>query len=632
MSQALLSMMGAGSASAPTYVDDVFSAYTRTGTGADATVTTNIDMTQGYMLWSKGRSGATDHAIYDSARGVTYDLVSNSTAAQTTQSTGLKAVSSTGHTVGSLAKMNTNAATYVDWVFRKAAKFFDVVTYTGNGATGRQIAHSLGVAPGMIISKSTGTTGYWGVYHRSLGSSGLYLNATNSAGVTGVATGHTSSTFEVSSGYGINNANGETYVAYLFAHDTSADGIIQCGSFTTDGSGNATVNLGWEPQWVLMKRSSATGNWSILDVMRGASRTKRFYLYAESSSSEQGGTEGYAVGPKADGFDVANQAASSTYIYAAIRRPNKPPAVGTQVYNAIARTGTGAAATVTGVGFAPDLSVIGGRPSGGYGIQWFDRLRGATKGFEGSYSTAAEVTDANSVTAYGMDGFSLGTDSPNNLVNGNAVTYINWFFKRAPGVFDIVCYTGTGSATTVAHSLGVAPELMIVKKRSAADAWYVYAGDATDYLVLNTTAATADLDTIWNDTAPTASVFTVGTHDDVNQNTGTFVAYLFATKAGISKCGSYTGNGTSQTIDCGFTTGARFVLIKASSTTGAWWVFDTVRGIVASTDFGLQLNSTAAETTSADAVDPDTSGIVVNEEATCSINANGVSYLFLAFA
>ena len=124
----LLSAMATGEEKL--YVDDVFSAYTRSGTGVDVTVTTGIDMTKGYMLWSKSRKSTTDHAIYDSARGVTLDLVSNSTAAQTTQSTGLKSVSATGHTIGSLAKMNTSAATYVDFVFRKAPKFFDVQTAT----------------------------------------------------------------------------------------------------------------------------------------------------------------------------------------------------------------------------------------------------------------------------------------------------------------------------------------------------------------------------------------------------------------------------------------------------------------------------------------------------------------------
>jgi hypothetical protein len=98
-------------------------------------------------------------------------------------------------------------------------------------------------------------------------------------------------------------------------------------------------------------------------------------------------------------------------------------------------------------------------------------------------------------------------------------------------------YTGTGSATTFSHNLGVVPELMIMKKRSATDDWAVYAGDNTDFLLLNTTAATADDNTYWNDTTPTSSVFSVGTNADVNTSAATYVAYLFASLAGVSKIG-----------------------------------------------------------------------------------------------
>jgi hypothetical protein len=240
-----------------------------------------------------------------------------------------------------------------------------------------------------------------------------------------------------------------------------------------------------------------------------------------------------------------------------------------------------------------------------------------------------------------MDGSSLGTDADWNANAADA--FINWFFRRAPGVFDIVADTGTGSAHTIAHNLTVVPGLMIRKKRSAADLWAVYAGDATDYLILNTTAATADLDTIWNDTAPTASVFTVGTHDDVNGNTATFVTYLFATLAGISKVFSYTGDGgtvdnagTGQTINCGFAAGARFVMIKCTSNTSDWVVVDTVRGLIAGNDPALSLNTTAAEVTTTDLLDPDNSGFVVNQLATGTtsknFNVTGYTYIGLAFA
>ena len=120
---------------------------------------------------------------------------------------------------------------------------------------------------------------------------------------------------------------------------------------------------------------------------------------------------------------------------------------------------------------------------------------------------------------------------------------------------------------------------------------------------------------------------------DGSSNGDTFVAYLFATLAGIQYINSYVGDGTTgRVINCGFSAGARFICIKATSTTGSWWVWDSARGITSGNDPALQLNSTAAEITSADAIDPSSSGFIVNQEATCSINASGVSYLVWAIA
>jgi hypothetical protein len=229
-----------------------------------------------------------------------------------------------------------------------------------------------------------------------------------------------------------------------------------------------------------------------------------------------------------------------------------------------------------------------------------------------------------------MNGVKVGTTS--TITNASGNTFINYLFKRAPGFFDVVAYTGTGANRTVSHNLGAAPELMVVKKRSAADNWVVYAGDATDYLILNSTAATADLDTMWNDTAPTGSVFSLGTNDDVNGNTATFIAYLFASLPGISKVGSYTGNGSSQTIDCGFTSGARFILIKRTDSTGDWYVWDTARGIVTGNDPHLSLNTAAAEVTTNDTIDPASSGFIVNQVAATNVNVNTATYVYLAIA
>lgn len=616
------------------YVDDVFSAYTRTGTGADATVTTGIDMTNGYMLWSKGRSGATDHAIYDSARGVTFDLASNSTSGQTTQATGLKYVSNTGHTVGSLAKMNTSGATYVDWVFRKATKFFDVVTYTGNGVAGRQIPHSLGVAPGMIVVKRTNGSSAWYVQHRSVVATGILQLDKNDPINTDSSFGNTYSTsshFTVDSNL---NTNTYTYVAYLFAHDPSTEGIIQCGSFATDGSGNATANLGWEPQFSMVKAISTTSDWVMLDSMRGWNMSANdATLLANTSGAETVATE--RGNPTATGFDFKGGAASQTYIYLAIRRPNKPPTSGTEVYNAIARTGTGATATVTGVGFAPDLVI----PtilisSGGNGSTFHDRLRGKQNIlFPIGVNAELARTDANMYFRFGSDGIEVGADST-SYINYTGYPYINWFFRRAKGFFDVVCDTGTGVAHGIAHGLSVAPEFVIRKSRSGATQWECWhsALAATEKLVLNSTAAKATDATAWNSTLPTSTQFTVGAGANVNTNAATYVTYLFATLAGISRVGSYTGNGTSQAINCEFSTGARFIIVKRTDATGDWYVWDSVRGIIAANDPHLSLNTTAAEVTTDDSVDPDASGFIVNQNTATNINVSGGQYIFLAIA
>jgi hypothetical protein len=220
-----------------------------------------------------------------------------------------------------------------------------------------------------------------------------------------------------------------------------------------------------------------------------------------------------------------------------------------------------------------------------------------------------------------------------NATNNGGSTYVDWNFRRAPGFFDVVCYTGTGANRTVSHNLGVVPELMIVKKRSAADDWAVYANnDNTDFLLLNTTAATADDNTYWNDTSPTASVFTVGTNADVNTSAATYVAYLFATVAGVSKVGSYTGTGTTLQVNCGFTGGSRFVLIKRTDSTGDWYFWDSARGIVAGNDPYLLLNSGVAEVTGTDYVDTFSSGFEISSTAPAAINANGGTFIFLAIA
>ena len=241
-------------------------------------------------------------------------------------------------------------------------------------------------------------------------------------------------------------------------------------------------------------------------------------------------------------------------------------------------SGNATARSFTAPGFPPDLFVADTRTGTGDGAIWGDRLRGPNAALYSAY-TQTESTTASVITGFGQNGASIGTDGS---INGSGKTYVGWNMRRAPGFFDVVCYTGTAAAQTQSHNLGVAPELMIVKRRSAAASWAVYSSALgnTKSLELNSTGAVINSVNLWNSTTPTSSVFSIGGSDtSVNASGSTYVAYLFATVTGVSKVGTYVGNATvngqSQIIDCGFTAGARFVMIKCTSTIGDWYVFDS---------------------------------------------------------
>ena len=629
---------------APVYVEDVFSTYLYTGNGSTQNITNDINLSgKGGLVWLKSRSDATDHALYDTARGATKDLVSNSTGAETTQSTGLTAFSGTGFSLGALVKLNTNAATYVSWTFREQAKFFDVVTYTGNGSN-RTISHNLGSVPGCILVKRTNNVSDWQVYHRSLVNTDYLVLNTTAAKATGTtrwnSTTPTSTEFSLGTDTTV-NGNGDTYVAYLFAHDaggfglSGSDNVISCGSATGNLS-TLAVTLGYEPQWLLFKRTDAADSWYVWDNMRGfgVDSINSLGLLPNTSTAES--VANYAS-VTSTGFNP-NYGNPSTIIYIAIRRgPMRTPTSGTSVFTPQTWTGTGTNSRVfTGSGFPLDMVMIGSRDAVQFNSYWLvDRLRGPLPKIQ-TASTSGDTynnTDYFTSTIDSMDGYTGGI-ADFNQVNNSGSTRIQYFFRRAPGFFDVVCYTGTGSNTTQTHNLGVVPELIIVKRRDTAGAWDTYSAalSNTEYLVVDTTAAKATGTTRWNSTTPTSTVFSLGTSTTVNASSGTYVAYLFATVAGVSKVGSYTGTGTTLQINCGFTGGARFVLIKRTDSTGDWYVYDSARGIVAGNDPYLLLNSTAAEVTSTDYVDASNAGFELSSTAPAGLNANGGTYIFLAIA
>jgi hypothetical protein len=651
--QQLLLGEGAGGA-IPAYIEEVFSTYLYTGTGAALSIVNGIDLsTKGGLVWGKLRDITADHRLTDTVRGSAFGLSSNNINAENNDSSQLTSFNANGFTVGSGSYYNNSGSTVVTWTFREQPKFFDIVTYSGSNSN-QTISHNLGSAPGCIIIKKLDSNTFnagWAVYHRSLANPNnnyLVLNTSAATADYGAAfiSSVSSTTFTVAGGAGSISLAGSTYVAYLFAHNaggfglTGADNVISCGSFTADGAGVATVSLGYEPQLILFKFDSNDA-WGIFDTTRGMSQTGWNGLAPNTNADEVARTNqsDLNIRPSATGFTITwSPQASNTAIYIAIRRgPMKVPTVGTSVYDAISRTGTGATATVTGLNFPPDLLFVAANTSGGYGTVAWDRLRGISP-YIGTFNSNPEANSANSILSYNMDGITVGTDTSSLQVNQSGRLYINWFFRRAPSFFDEVCYTGTGSlGNTLTHNLGVTPELMIVKCRpNSPTNWTVYtaATGNTAALILNDSGSVFSGDiNYWNNTSPTATQFTVGLYGTVNGSARTYVAYLFATCAGVSKVGNYTGNGTTQTIDCGFgANGARFVLIKRTDSTGDWYTYDTVRGMTVLTDPYYLLNSTAAQVASAGSVTTVSTGFALDAGILAAINTSSASYIFLAIA
>ena len=627
-------------------IEDMFSTYLYTANGSPLTINNGIDLAgKGGLVWVKNRTGVASNTLTDSVTGVGKRLFSDTTDAQLA-SGGATNFTSTGFDPGATGGSDS----YATWTFREQPKFFDIVTYTGNGSSPRAIAHNLGSTPGCMIVKNTGVAGAWFVYHRSANAPGYtaaesYLNLNNTNAVTDNAfiwgnTAPTSTQFTVSTQL---NQSANTYVAYLFAHNaggfglTGTDNVISCGS-TTGGGG--TVNLGYEPQWLLMKKTNGAQNWFLMDNMRGLNANQGDQALSPNLSSAEP-TASSNINITSTGFiNVGLGSISDTYIYIAIRRgPMKVPTSGTSVFSPI--YSAAAANTVLTTSFPVDLQ-IPAYTGGTIGRFVVDRLRGvvttavdaATSPWMKTNATDAETTGFNITRAWDNTGYQI----PQYL-GGATTVYFN--FRRAPGFFDEVCWTGDGTTgRNINHNLSVTPELIIVKSRNGAGTnWFVNATPFTNWAngypcgFLNLTDAISG-NTTTGIKNVTSSVFEVN-HPNTNTSNSSFnlyVAYLFATVAGVSKVGSYSGTGTTQVINCGFTAGARFVLIKRTDSTGDWYVWDSARGIVAGNDPYLLLNSTAAEVTGTDYVDTAASGFEISSTAPAAINANGGSFIFLAIA
>jgi hypothetical protein len=625
-------------------VEDVFSTYLYTGNGDAHTINNGIDLSgKGGLVWFKDRAFANgiDHILVDSERGKDSYLSSNTTAAAAT-STDVCEFNSTGFDLTNFTYNNGNTRSFVSWTFRNAPKFFKAVTFTYSGSSSSPtvVTHDLGCTVGMAISKRTSGSAGWFVQHRSITGSNNNGNLNENGNMNngnGYSTSFSSITDTTATFGATASFPAGTYVAYFFADNSAEDAdeqMIKCGSYTATGDND--INLGWEPQFILSKRANSNGDWEIHDTMRGLDWYGYRYLSPNTNDDESLSTGAYLF-PTATGFTNKWFSSNDEIIYMAIRAPMMvEPSAATEVYAANTYAGDNAnGRSFTGLGLTPDVNIItglGGMPSC-IGARLIGPGMFETDSTSVSYATLAGWMQ------YDMDGFTFPTKYTYSNSTGN--NYVAHNFKRAKGFFDVVAYTGTGSQMTLNHSLGAVPQMIWVKNRSTLENWEVYTATTgiNKRFKLNTSQGTANSTGRWGAT-PTTTQFSVNEPYGLNRSGHNFIAYLWSTLDGVSKVGTYTGNGgsedtngTSQTIDCGFAAGARFILIKQYDVgDGGWFVWDTTRGIVAGNDPYLTLNTTAAEVTSNDSIDPSNSGFIVNQVAATDINVTSSTYIYLAIA
>lgn len=666
-----------------TYVDDVFATHLYRGNSSTKTITNGIDVGgEGGLVWIKNLitgSGIAGHFLMDTVQPQVSSsqafLSSNSTAKADGASNMVSAFNSDGFSLGANNRINNSGTDYVSWTFRKTPGFLDIVTYTGDGTQNRPVSHNLGSTPGMILIKSLDVNRGWFVWHRGISATWTGNKTPGStAGGNDVGLLSLNSTNAFNSGYGgftyaddtafglyrsnsDENVSGENYVAYIFAHDAQEFGenedeaIIKCGSYTGNGSSTGpSINLGFEPQWVLIKSATSSQEWFILDSMRGVvTGGNDAYLQADTSAAE-GSYD--LLEFTSTGFNITTtsgwaNSSSTDYIYMAIRRPFKPASElnSVDLFKPIIYTGTGTQLERVDPPASPtniDLMFFKSRSLNGRNWEVVTRQMSSwphSVGQGGSspkglhFNTTDAEADVYSFSTLDGRNIAVNQDGATNL-NVNGENYSVCRFARAPGFFDVACYKGTGAAPLVVnHNLGVTPELMIFTDRDYTSNWWVwhpYLG-TNEALKLNSSDANVSNGSVFNNYNPTSTTFSVWTETGVGASGSHHLALLFASTDGVSKVSKYTGTGSDLNVNCGFSSGARFVMIKRIDSTGDWYVWDTARGIVAGNDGYLRLNL-ANDEDSADWIDPLSSGFTITSSAPAALNANGGEYLFLAIA
>ena len=646
-----LMQAAAGAGGDKVYVEDVFSTYLYDGNGSTQSINNGIDESgEGALTWIKMRSHSGDyHHLYDTERGAGKTIFSNSNVLEQASDTDrLSAFNSNGFSLGSNYRVNGSGRTFVSWTFRKSPGFFDCMLYDGNSESAFNLSHNLGVIPALIMIKPRSgpfSNGRWYVWMKGM-STNNQIRLDSDAEQTSdsnyrIGQNATASHIQIPVGSDINSSSSGKFVAYVFADGDQSDAQIfgktgdqqltKSGTYTGNGSSNGTeVNLGFEPQWLLVKEINGTGNWQIVDSMRGIVTNGNDTQLRPNTTSGDDTRSLLDLTPT--GFKLTSTNSywnenGKTYCYFAIRRPDgyvgKPPSAGTDVF---AMDVGNSSSTIPSFDTTFNVDFALARYFGSTD-NWF-----AVSRLMQGHPLLANSTGTEDTQSWAV------FDANNGWGTGFGSSRQSWMWKRHAG-FDVVCYTGvnpSSDAQSVSHGLGKVPEMMWLKKRSGMGGWNVYhkglngGTNPEQYSIqLNTDAAEGQYATDFNNTAPTSTHFTVGPGNSTNQNGATFIAMLFASVSGISKVGYYDGSESEQTITTGFQ--PRFVIIKRVNNTQNWYVLDTTRGWASGVDQFLQLNQSAAQDNSYDLGAPTSTGFTLTGN-NLRTNNGGDKYIYYCHA
>ena len=522
------------------------------------------------------------------------------------------------------------------------------------------MGHGLGTTPELIFAKNLDDTTNWNSWTPvSTTDSFISLNLSNAlattTGTSGWSSGAPTSSVVNLDGSSWTNQAGSEIIMYAFASKTS---FSKMGSYTGNGSTTGPiVTTGFEPAFLLVKRTDSVNSWAILDNKRSPSNPRNKEIFANLNDAEST-TE--AVDFLTNGFQIITTANvynnnGGTYIYMAFAATPSTPTLADSFHISLYTGDATSNRAITGLGFQPDFVWIKNR-SAVRDHMLFDSVRGQINppGLYSNLSNAQFTVTANDFNSFDSDGFTIGQDS---YTNGSGNDMVAWSWKANPlptintdgdiqstvsvnqaAGFSIVKYTGNGSAgATIGHGLGAAPQMVLNKRLDQAASWNVFHTSLSTNHIMKLESSNAAFDASAGSngggfTVDATNLTVVGgatTQNNNNANGGEYIAYCFTSISGYSSIGGYTGVSSGVTITTGFR--PSFMFIKSSSNVENWAILDTDRG----TGKALNPNLSNAESDSTlNTFTVSDTGFSFPDQsiADAMLNENGYEYIYWAVA